>query len=203
MTKFYFICLLWVLGTAAGHSQISPAGAQFELRGVVKEKGSNQGLPGVAVSTSTGGYTLTNAMGEFKIKVVMGQELVLESPNMETVRYKVINKDDLRIEVEGAERENVGVSKSRKGVRSTSLYNSYIDSANYYKKSNIGKSIDFITQSLSQLAMGNNKEQLAIAYSTLGEVYQYHKQYDLAISSYKDALLAHKTLKTSLLCQGK
>jgi len=199
MTKFYFICLLWVLGTAAGHCQISPAGAQFELRGVVKEKGSNQGLPGVAVSTSTGGYTLTNAMGEFKIKVVMGQELVLESPNMETVRYKVINKDDLRIEVEGAERENVGVSKSRKGVRSTSLYNSYIDSANYYKKSNIGKSIDFITQSLSQLAMGNNKEQLAIAYSTLGEVYQYHKQYDLAISSYKDALLAHKTLKTSLL----
>ena len=40
---------------------------------------------------------------------------------------------------------------------------------------------------------------MAIAYSTLGEVYQYHKQYDLAISSYKDALLANQTLKTSLL----
>ncbi|WP_354667791.1 tetratricopeptide repeat-containing sensor histidine kinase [Arenibacter algicola] len=198
MTKCFYICLLLVLGSVAGHSQISQTGANFEVQGVVKEMGSSQGLSGVAVSTNSGEYTLTNARGEFKVKVGMGQELVFESPSMETVRYRVTSKDDLEIVVEANSKGNIGISRSSKGERSVSLYNSYIDSANYYKKSNIRKSIDFITQSLSQLGMGN-KEQLAIAYSTLGEVYQYHKQYDLAISSYKDALLANKTLKTSLM----
>ena len=164
------------------------------------EKGSNHGLSGVAVSTNSGEYTLTNDKGEFKIKVGMGQELVFESPRMETLRYRVTSKGDLEILVETNDKNSIGISRSSsQAERSVSLYYSYIDSANYYKKSNIRKSIDFITQSLAQLGIGSNKEQLAIAYSTLGEVYQYHKQYDLAISSYKDALLANQTLKTSLL----
>ena len=200
MAKFFHICLLLVLGSASGYSQISQTASNFELQGVVREKGSNQGLSGVAVSTNSGEYTLTNAKGEFKIKVYIGQELIFESPLMETVRYKVTSKDQLEILVETNIKNNIGLSRSSsQAERSTSLYYTYIDSANYYKKSNIRKSIDFITQSLAQLGLGSNKEQLAIAYSTLGEVYQYHKQYDLAISSYKDALLANQTLKTSLL----
>tara|TARA_R110000823_G_scaffold166981_1_gene298973 strand:+ start:50 stop:2263 length:2214 start_codon:yes stop_codon:yes gene_type:complete len=200
MAKFFHICLLLVLGSASGYSQISQTASNFELQGVVREKGSNQGLSGVAVSTNSGEYTLTNAKGEFKIKVYIGQELIFESPLMETVRYRVTSKDQLEILVETNIKNNIGLSRSSsQGERSTSLYYTYIDSANYYKKSNIRKSIDFITQSLAQLGLGSNKEQLAIAYSTLGEVYQYHKQYDLAISSYKDALLANQTLKTSLL----
>ena len=200
MAKFFHICLLLVLGSASGYSQISQTASNFELQGVVREKGSNQGLSGVAVSTNSGEYTLTNAKGEFKIKVYIGQELIFESPLMETVRYRVTSKDDLEILVETNIKNNIGLSRSSsQAERPTSLYYTYIDSANYYKKSNIRKSIDFITQSLAQLGMGSNKEQLAIAYSTLGEVYQYHKQYDLAISSYKDALLANQTLKTSLL----
>ena len=200
MAKFFHICLLLVLGSASGYSQISQTASNFELQGVVREKGSNQGLSGVAVSTNSGEYTLTNAKGEFKIKVYIGQELIFESPLMETVRYRVTSKDQLEILVETNIKNNNGLSRSSsQAERPTSLYYTYIDSANYYKKSNIRKSIDFITQSLAQLGMGSNKEQLAIAYSTLGEVYQYHKQYDLAISSYKDALLANQTLKTSLL----
>jgi len=200
MAKFFHICLLLVLGSASGYSQISQTASNFELQGVVREKGSNQGLSGVAVSTNSGEYTLTNAKGEFKLKVGIGQELIFESPLMETVRYTVTSKDQLEILVETNIKNNIGLSRSSsQAERSTSLYYTYIDSANYYKKSNIRKSIDFITQSLAQLGLGSNKEQLAIAYSTLGEVYQYHKQYDLAISSYKDALLANQTLKTSLL----
>ena len=200
MANFFHICLLLVLGSASGYSQISQTASNFELQGVVREKGSNQGLSGVAVSTNSGEYTLTNAKGEFEIKVYIGQELVFESPLMETVRYRVTSKDQLEILVETNIKNNNGLSRSSsQAERPTSLYYTYIDSANYYKKSNIRKSIDFITQSLAQLGMGSNKEQLAIAYSTLGEVYQYHKQYDLAISSYKDALLANQILKTSLL----
>ena len=199
MAKFFYICVLLVLGSVKGYSQISQTGSNFELQGVVKEKESNKGLSGVAVSANNGEYTLTNAKGEFKIRVGMGQELVFESPGMETVRYRVASKDYVEIVVGTTNKDNIGSSRSSKGERSTSLYHSYIDSANFYKKKDIRKSIDFITQSLSQLGISNNKEQLAVAYSTLGEVYQYHKQYDLAISSYKDALNANKTLRTSLL----
>ncbi|SHF52990.1 Tetratricopeptide repeat-containing protein [Arenibacter palladensis] len=199
MAKFFYICVLLVLGSVKGYSQISQTGSNFELQGVVKEKESKQGLSGVAVSANNGEYTLTNAKGEFKIKVGMGQELVFESPKMETVRHRVTSNDYLEMVVGTTNQDNIGSSRSSKGERSTSLYHSYIDSANFYKKKDIRKSIDFITQSLSQLGIGNNKEQLAVAYSTLGEVYQYHKQYDLAISSYKDAFNANKTLRTSLL----
>lgn len=199
MAKFFYIGLLLVLGSAMGYSQVLQTGPHFELQGVVKEKENDQGLAGVAVSTNNGEYTLTNAKGEFKIKVALGEELVLEGPAMETVRYKVTTKEDLEILVATVEMEHKDPSKASKRGESVSLYHSYIDSANYYKKSNIRKSIDFITQSLSQLGVGSNKDELGMAYTTLGEVYQYHKQYDLAISSYKDALVANKTLKTSLL----
>ena len=82
---------------------------------------------------------------------------------------------------------------------SVALHRSYIDSANYYKKRDIGKSIDFIAQSISNLGSVNNQEKLSQSYTTLGEVYLYHKQYDLAISSFKDALQAKSSPQTRLL----
>ncbi|MCM4154327.1 tetratricopeptide repeat protein [Arenibacter sp. N53] len=199
MTKYFCICFLMLFGGSIGYAQISQTGEQFEVQGIVKEKKSNQGISGVAVSTESGEYSLTNARGKFIIKVTMGEEVLFASPDMETVRYLVKNKNDIEILVDSFKTGEIGASKSRTADRSVFLYRSYIDSANFYKKKDIRRSIDFITQSISHLGVGNNKEELAISYTTLGEVYQYHKQYDLAISSYKDALLANNTLKTSLL----
>jgi len=199
MTKSLHICLFLLLSSAVGFSQIMQGGEEFGVQGVVKERESNQGVSGVAVSTETGGYTLTNARGEFKIKVLMGQELVFESPVMQTVRYQVNSKDKIVISVVIVAKDNLGLSRSSKDGVPTSLHGDYVDSAVFYKKKDIRKSIDFITRSISQLGGSNNKEELAISYTALGEVYEYHKQYDLAISSYKDALLANKTHKTSLL----
>jgi tetratricopeptide (TPR) repeat protein len=199
MTKSLYIYLIVVLIATAGYSQISQTGERFELKGMVKAKDSNQGISGVAVSTNSGAYALTNARGEFKIEVIMGEEVVFESPILQTVRYRITTKDDLEILVELKTEDTIISSRSSKNERAVSLHKSFIDSANLYKKKDIRKSIDFITQSLSQIGIVGNKEQLAISYSTLGEVYQYHKQYDLAISSYRDALQANNTLKTSLL----
>ena len=79
------------------------------------------------------------------------------------------------------------------------MHKIYLDSAIFYKRKNIEKSVDFITQSIAQLGTRGNKSELARSLTTLGEVYQYHKQYDLAITSYKDALAANKTIRTTLL----
>ncbi|WP_245224877.1 histidine kinase [Pseudozobellia sp. WGM2] len=79
------------------------------------------------------------------------------------------------------------------------MHQSHLDSAHYYKKENIERSIDFVAQSIAELGKAGDKERLAESLTVLGEVYQYHQQYDLAITNYEDALEANKTSKTTLL----
>lgn len=80
-----------------------------------------------------------------------------------------------------------------------SKHQSYLDSAAFYKKKDIGKSIDFITRSIAELGKEANKKDLATSLTVLGEVYQYYEQYDLAITNYIDALEANKSTRTTLL----
>ncbi len=87
----------------------------------------------------------------------------------------------------------------KKSRDESSLHQNFLDSANFYKKNNIEKSIDFITQSIAQLGKRASKKELAESLTALGEVYQYHNQNDLAIINYEDALEANKTTKTSIL----
>lgn len=62
-----------------------------------------------------------------------------------------------------------------------------IDSAVFYKKKDIAKSIAFIAGSL-QVLDGSHTEKEALSYSTLGDIYMFWKQYDLAVSNYKNAV---------------
>ena len=89
-------------------------------------------------------------------------------------------------------------SEQESGARVTT-YRVNLDSANFYKKTDIAKSIDFIAQAIGSLGQNATKQELALALTNLGEVYQYHKQYDLAISNFKDAQEAYKTSRTTLL----
>jgi tetratricopeptide (TPR) repeat protein len=95
----------------------------------------------------------------------------------------------------------VGFSQSQKRTEDSDLnsYRVYLDSAKFYKKGDIAKSIDFIAQAIGSLGKNPGKKELALALSNLGEVYQYHRQYDLAISNFKDAQEANKTSRTALL----
>lgn len=91
------------------------------------------------------------------------------------------------------------VSSSNFSKSRVSKHQIYLDSARLYKKKDIKKSIDYITQSIAQLGKRANKIELAASLTALGEVYQYHNQYDLAITNFKDALEANESTKTTLL----
>jgi len=95
----------------------------------------------------------------------------------------------------------VGFAQSQKRAEDSdkNSYQVYLDSAKFYKKGDIAKSIDFIAQAIGSLGKNPDKKELALALSNLGEVYQYHRQYDLAISNFKDAQEANKTSRTALL----
>ena len=172
----------------------------IEIKGAVQGKENYEPISGVEVSTDRGAFTLTNSFGEYKIRLFIGDELIFRSPEFETKRHIITSDEDVDVRVQGYSKDNSSRTKS-KMLRDdkVSMHRSYLDSAVTYKKTDIERSIDFITQSIAQLGRRANKKQLALSYTILGEVYQYHNQYDLAITSFNDALVANKTSKTTLL----
>ncbi|WP_299532254.1 histidine kinase [Ulvibacterium sp.] len=169
------------------------------IKGSVKGRETGIPITGVEVSTNTGEYTVTNAFGEFTIDVSVGDELVFTSSEFETVRHTITSNEDVDVLVEGYVGDERKASRSSLSRGSISEHQTFLDSANRYKKTDIEKSIDFIAQSISRLGKRGNKKELARSLTLLGEVYLYHRQYDLAIDNLKDANEANKTIKASLL----
>lgn len=192
----HLLCCL-VFGIGIGLCQNQEGAKMFVLNGKVIVEKTGQPISGVSVSTNRGEYTITNGLGEFKISVHIGDEVVIEDDEIETVRYQVHVKDDVVIRVEDF--SMIQSNSSRKTVQIPLRHQSLLDSAEYYKDIDIKKSINFVAQSISILGSLGQKKELARSLSKLGEIYQYHKQLDLAIDNYEDALAANQTIKTSLL----
>jgi len=188
-----------MLGCFMGFSQIQENLARVKIEGSVRGKENYTPISGVEVTTDRGAYTITDGLGEFKIDAVIGDELIFNSPEFKTVRYTIKSDEDVDVFVEGYSQKNRDTGANKKSRSGLLKHQTYLDSANFYKRIDIAKSIDFITQSIAQLGKQADKKQLAISLTTLGEVYQYHKQYDLAVTSYKDALEANRTSRTTLL----
>lgn len=207
MTKLFYILVVLILGCAPVLAQTNGQTLRsFQndrtvvVKGTVQGKENYEPISGVEVSTNRGAFAITDALGEYSIKVYIGDELVFKSPEFDTKRYVVVNDEEVDVLVAGYSELNSTRTKSKMhSDDKVAIHQVYLDSANSYKKDNIEKSIDFITQSIAALGKRGNKKQLALSLTTLGEVYQYHRQYDLAITSFKDALVANKTSKTTLL----
>lgn len=74
-----------------------------------------------------------------------------------------------------------------------------LDSASYYKQTDISRSLDFITRSIEMLDDRSSRRELALSLTTLGEIYQFHGQYDLASSNFREALDTYWSPRTLLL----
>ena len=164
------------------------------LKGSVVEEKNYSPISGVEVSTNNGAYTLTDGLGEFEIRAMIGEELIFQSTDFKTVRHNIVSDEDIRLVVKDYQG---GVSENRTSRNAS--HKQLLDSAWHYQKVDIEKSIDFIAQSITVLGKNPNKRLLGKSLSQLGEVYLYHQQFDLAITNFEDALQANKTLKTKLL----
>ena len=194
---YFVLCML--LGTFVGFSQNQNGPDAFVFRGKVVLKKSGQSISGVAISSPTGDTVLTNGLGRFEITTKIGDELLIEDERIETLIYRVRQKEEVLILVEAVTSTTTS-SLGRSPVSDVSYkHQTLLDSAERYKAENIEKSIDFVAQSISILGKRGQKKELARSLSKLGEIYQYHKQLDLAIDNYEDALEANKTIATSLL----
>ncbi len=182
-------------------SQSDTSRSLITIEGSVRGKENYTGISGVEVSTDKGEFTLTNGLGEFKIKAAVGDLIIFESPEFETVQHRVTSDEDVDVLVEGYTKSKRSYV-SKKISRSSLNHQRYLDSANHYKQTNLEKSIDFIAKSIAGLGKRGNKEELSESLSTLGEIYAYHQQYDLAIANFKDALTARRKSNTILQLAG-
>lgn len=195
----YYILVVFFLGSFLGLSQNRTTGTQFKVQGNVQKKEDRSPISGVVVTTSSGMQTFTDGLGKFEINTSLGELLTIEDSGFETVKLRIKSKDAILVQVEDytpkQEKESV-VTTSRSPV---TRHQAYLDSATIYKKTDIAKSIDFVALSIAQLGKLGNKKELSKSLTTLGEIYLFHKQYDLAVDNFEDALDANKTIVTSLL----
>jgi len=201
MAQKVYILILMLLTSLGSVAQQGNAQGQMQIKGSVKGKENYAPISGVRVSTDKGAFTTTNALGEFVIRASVGDILMVEGPELETVRYRIKSGEDVDVLVEGY---YGGVSKKQKreAISSRSSladHQRFLDSANVYKKTNLEKSIDFIARSMEPLGSSGNKNEFSASLRTLGEIYMFHEQYDLAITNFKDALAAQESNKTKIL----
>jgi tetratricopeptide (TPR) repeat protein len=189
--KTYILFISFIF-FASALSQVQNDNVQIEVQGSVKSRDTYTAIAGVEVSTDRGAYTITNSLGEYKIRVVKGDVLIFRAPDLQTVRHQVTSDERVDVLVEG-------YVKSRISKLNKTTYKVFLDSAQYYKKTDIEKSIEFVIQAITTLGKGGNKSQLAESYKILGDIYQYHKQYDLAIDNFNYSLELKKTVETTLL----
>lgn len=192
--RFYILIFLLCGFTATYGQSLHTEVHVFDLTGEVRARNTGRPIAGVNVSTDAGAFTTTNAFGAFTIKAKIGEELIFSGTAIETVRHRITSKEEVILEVVDYYKEDNG-----RGISSQEEYQLYLDSAQYYKKIDIEKSLDFISKSISSPTINPTKSQLNTSLTLLGEVYLYHQQLDLAIGNLQDALKAKKTIKSALL----
>lgn len=199
MKQSLYILIFVLTPYISSWAQAESDRVRITIEGSVRGKENLTPIAGVEVSTDKGEYTLTNALGAFKIKAAIGDVLIFESPDFEIVQHRIASDEEVDVLVEGYVQAPKEYTSKRKVGRSALNHRRYLDSANYYKQKDLEKSIDFIAKSIANLGKRGNKTELSESLSALGEIYAFHRQYDLAITNFKDALAARKSTKTHLL----
>ena len=184
LTRYIILLLTLMFSTSMFTQEVSTEAAKetFVVRGSVFDKETYKPIPKVNILVNGGAYTSTNSLGEFKIKVSNGDELIIKHSNFETIYYIIQSNERIRVEVEPNDSNN-DINTIRK--RDAGTFKSLIDSADTYLKKDAEKSIQYITEAL---AISSSTNQNTVVYETLGDVYFEWKQYDLAISNYRISL---------------
>ncbi len=184
MKKLLLLFLLLIAFT--GLAQVNSGNqsqTSFELRGTVKDKETLQPISGIEVYVigAMSQSVETDQIGRFKIKVKLGDELVISGRDIMPVYYAVNSQESVDVLVED-------FYKPDNEEEIVALHQQFLDSAVFYKKKSIDKSLAAIEQSLQVLSTYDFPKKRAASFTVLGDVYVFWKQYDLAVTNYENAL---------------
>lgn len=191
----FFGIILCAFHTVAQNNDEFGSKPRFTVRGSVIESDTRNPIPDVNIEVNGGGYTTTDFSGKFRIEVSKGDELTIKHKDFQTVYYTIKDSERIEVRVEPND-EDKEYSKFKSFSRKTQeSFKSLIDSAETYLKTDAKKSIQFITDAISE---SSSKKENSEAYEVLGDINLYWKQYDLAVSNYRISLQSVKTNETTL-----
>ena len=206
MRKKYFIAILFIslLSTFAFVQKaysFQYQEAKFKVKLNIVDEKTQEEIKSAYVYVN-GALEQYNYIREcYHLWVKKGDQLTVYHSSFETIYYTITSQDDIKIEIESLGSE----SSKRRGYffEENSMASQYfinLDSANYYKTIDIEKSLSFIEDNLEK---NYSKGRNAATYRLLGDVYYQWKQYDLAISSFKNSLQYDDKDESTKLQLGK
>ena len=178
----YFILFLSLPSVFAQQKVIYQKGVDFSVRITIVDANNTRIVKNAEVSGNGTIYTYPDVNGRYIITAKIGDEIRVSHPDFETVYYRLTSSEDLKIVVENYVKERYSSAKTKQVSRASDFYLQHLDSATFYKKKNIEKSLSFIEKALKNK---ENKKRNATTYKLLADVYLYWKQYDLAAYNYK------------------
>jgi two-component system LytT family sensor kinase len=191
----YFILFLSLPSVFAQQKVIYQKGVDFSVRITIVDANNTRIVKNAEVSGNGTIYTYPDVNGRYIITAKIGDEIRVSHPDFETVYYRLTSSEDLKIVVENYVKERYSSAKTKQVSRASGFYLQHLDSATFYKKKNIEKSLSFIEKALKNK---ENKKRNATTYKLLADVYLYWKQYDLAAYNYKLSYQIYKDRSTKI-----
>lgn len=188
--KYSIVFLLLYFAIPFGNAQntaVDQEDVYFVVRGSVRGKYSYEPISDASIQVNGGSYVTTAYDGGFKIKVKIGDEVIISHKEFQTVYHTIDSNDRLLIEVLPQDDKPTQKAIRRKKIET---FNQLIDSADTYLKTDSERSVQFIADALNKSV---SQSQNAEAYLTLGNLYMFLKQYDLAVTNYRIALQNQNT----------
>jgi len=170
-------------------------GIEFSVRIIVVDENNNKIVKNVQIDANGRYYTFPDVNGRFIINAKVGDEIRISHPDFETVYHRLTSSEDIKIIVEDYVDKSNSILKSRSKSKQTDFYLQHIDSAKFYQKKDIEKSLSFIEKALEN---NQTKKRNATRYNLLGDIYLYWKQYDLAIYNYKLSYQIKEEINTKI-----
>lgn len=172
----------------------------FFVKVVVEDKENGNPIKNAEVSINGKYFRYSEVTSNYRVKARVNDELMITHPDFETIFYVIKSDEDIKLLVEDFPKQknpkNSKISKFKRATEVEDLYYINLDSAQYYKKENIDKSLSFIEKALKST---QTKERNAASYKTLADIYLYWKQFDLAVNNYKLSLQLNKSIETKIL----
>jgi len=178
---FCFLCFT-LMQFQAQVNIISQRGVEFSVRIIVVDENNQKITKNIEILAAGIYYSNPDIAGRFIIKGKVDDQIKVSHPDFQTIYYTLTSSEDIKIVVDNYVSSNTSKSKFISKSKRIDFHEQNIDSAVFYKKKNIEKSLSFIEKALQS---NQNRKRKSFTYKLLADIYFYWKQYDLAIYNYK------------------
>ncbi len=196
MKRIFQVYILLSLLTA----NVCLAQETFNVEVKVIDEKTNLSIKNASVQVNGKSFAYSYVDDFYNVTARVGDELIVDHPDFETVFYVIKDNEEIKILVEGftGKREKSLkklYSKSKREIKRPDNYNAYLDSAKLFKKKNIDKSLSFIEKTLHE---DLTPKRRAASFMVLADVYMHWKQYDLAAENYEASLKEEDNTKARI-----